>query len=494
MDGEHPLHADGLVTQIYHLLWKQDANLEVCRGVWIPDTVVYENDLPRSLFVVQGRGAQVELKRKVGKDLDSKSLVHHFARSVDEGVDVVACYMSKKKEGAEASEVTVEFLTAQDVETFINKRQHKGTGVLQRMLMPRGGSVAAYQVIWTPRIVMIEKRVNKNKIQENRVPAFERCATFEGPSHLSHEVACPAKHEARIRQMCDRIVKHVQGSERITVSRMVCCFKTDLSSNLFFAFASSVRLADSSVPLNLSPNFNPQDRERRRNSSMHLDIMLESQARMEATNNIFSDSHSNRPVPTSPSLKITTPPPSRQARRQEHGQKYLDTDDVVLLCASFDVSKVSSMDDLLSSPLLKDRRCRTATGSRRTSLNGTKVEQQSRAQERMTFLSHGECRPIPCEQVQSDSLIARMIQELDEIYYQAYSHFLRDAAEFTVKLPMALPRIYPEVLSTLSATQLKCNVSESGEISISIPSGPTALAKMYSAIERLKEELLSCTE
>ena len=49
----HQLEGDGLLTLLYHHLWKKNKSFQSCPGIKLPDTVVYEHNFPRAWYTYE---------------------------------------------------------------------------------------------------------------------------------------------------------------------------------------------------------------------------------------------------------------------------------------------------------------------------------------------------------------------------------------------------------------------------------------------------------
>ena len=95
--------------------------------------------------------------------------------------EVVAQWMTPTQGG----EITAEFFNKQTLHDFLTKRKKRGHGVLQKFVPPAGANVATIQAIWTPHLVLVEKRQNTQQLDDNRLDMGPRCITYEGPLHIS---------------------------------------------------------------------------------------------------------------------------------------------------------------------------------------------------------------------------------------------------------------------------------------------------------------------
>jgi hypothetical protein len=86
----HPLEGDGLNINLFHYLFKKNKNLESC-AVRIPDTVVYEHNFPTAWYYFKDK----ELKKKFGKELETKAIFDEFMKNEENGHGIIATFLSK---------------------------------------------------------------------------------------------------------------------------------------------------------------------------------------------------------------------------------------------------------------------------------------------------------------------------------------------------------------------------------------------------------------
>ena len=175
-------------------------------------------------------------------------------------------------EGPDGAPTTsVEFMNPKDLEYFLNHRKSRPDGILQRFL-PTADCNAQIQVIWSPRVTLIQRRVNKNRLGDRNIPAYRRAVTYDGPTYHSEEGLCSGRTKNQILDVCHSIVDHFTNTEHKVISRFVIYFKVspipkqaaaDGHDTLWLLWASSLRIGDMNKykqntlmcrPLNLSPN------------------------------------------------------------------------------------------------------------------------------------------------------------------------------------------------------------------------------------------------
>uniref|UniRef100_A0A0G4G9P8 Uncharacterized protein n=1 Tax=Chromera velia CCMP2878 TaxID=1169474 RepID=A0A0G4G9P8_9ALVE len=176
------------------------------------------------------------------------------------------------------TEITIEHYDPAGLHGFMDSRMReqidpvhfspKDHGVLQKWVEPQGERNAAIRVLWSPQTTLVERRENKTKIRDSRVDVYERAVTFEGPLFLSEPLPLRGDYlNNRLNQAARSIAEHVAAvtSDRLKISRMALTFKVDSQNELWFLFATSIRLAAPPHPraraVNLSPGRKQADRE-----------------------------------------------------------------------------------------------------------------------------------------------------------------------------------------------------------------------------------------
>lgn len=100
---------------------------------------------------------------------------------------------------------------------------------------------------WTPRIAHVERRVNVNKLTDTRLSPRERCATYDGESHLSCVVQVKGNRlPEQCKSICDSVAQHIQNvsAERYKVTGIVADLRIDPGGTLWFLAVSSLRIED----------------------------------------------------------------------------------------------------------------------------------------------------------------------------------------------------------------------------------------------------------
>ena len=108
---------------------------------------------------------------------------------------------------------------------FLNLRKDHPDGILQRFLEAKSRHNCQIQAIWSPRVTMVRRRSNKATLDDKLLTPYERCVTFDGPSHYSEDKLCALPSQEHIKQLCLSFVEHFHSTDHKTITRMVLFFK-----------------------------------------------------------------------------------------------------------------------------------------------------------------------------------------------------------------------------------------------------------------------------
>ncbi|EFC37238.1 predicted protein [Naegleria gruberi] len=284
----HPLELE-VLTSLNHYLSKKNKNLESCPLVFVPQTIVYEHNFPTVWY--QQNPATKEFKKKSGKELETKAIMNEFTRNIvvprsgtgasgdqqdpnaaattqtqatpavdpnnpaasnenvmnnDNHHGIVAQFISQTEDEKTGEIINnVEFLDVDSLDDFLFKRKKRDKGILQQFITPKGPYNFVIQAIWSPHVTKIERRVNIHRITDRKnYSPYERAVTYEGPSHFSNEVFCAPHLEKEIKRVCSAIVDHFFSVEHKNITRMVLYFKVDPKNNLYLLWSSSIRIGN----------------------------------------------------------------------------------------------------------------------------------------------------------------------------------------------------------------------------------------------------------
>lgn len=285
------LDGDGVSSQLFELLWKRDLLSDASLALRIPDTVIYKYNAPSRWYFTSVDGT---IKRKSKAKVNSEHIAHEFLKRASPSG--IAAYVvttlpedeaNEGEEGTDGSigtKTTVEYLDRDGLQDFLFNRQRvKNDGsILQRFVEPKGGCNNMVRALWSPKVCLLERRVNRLKLSDTRYDMYERAVTFEGSD--CHSDVTPVRGPAlvtKVHEIADSIVQHVAAvsSDRMKISRLALNFKTDDKDRLWLLFASSVRLRDersTHAPLEVNTTLKVPDHVRRASTtSYHCPVNLQ---------------------------------------------------------------------------------------------------------------------------------------------------------------------------------------------------------------------------
>jgi hypothetical protein len=170
------------------------------------------------------------------------------------GCDLVACYIETVPADASPADEPatayahnrIEFLDRKGLHDFLYTRFKQQSGILQRFIEPQGVANSMIRAIWSPKVCLLERRLSKHQLQDQRFGLYERACTYEGPEYLSD--AAPLRGDlvpASVQALCDTVVAHVGEAsfQKQQIARMVLNFKVDSRDRIWLLYSTSIRLA-----------------------------------------------------------------------------------------------------------------------------------------------------------------------------------------------------------------------------------------------------------
>ena len=84
------------------------------------------------------------------------------------------------------------------------------------------------RAVWSPKVCLLERRVNVRKLQDEKYSKYERAVTFEGAEH--HSAAAPIRGSilpGMVQKVCESMVEHVAEVtfQKHRIARIVLNFK-----------------------------------------------------------------------------------------------------------------------------------------------------------------------------------------------------------------------------------------------------------------------------
>lgn len=257
------LEGDGVGDRLFELLWKRDLFSDSALALRIPDTVIFRYGAPALWYFTSVDGT---IKRKTKAKVNGEYIFKEFVKR-ESASGIVACYVSSvhadadspalggvsasghdsnEHEIAAGTRTTIEYLDRAGLQDFLFNRQRvRVDGILQRFVEPKGDHNNMIRVLWSPKVCLLERRINRRKMSDTKYDVYERAVTFEGPDFLSE--VTPVRGPSmtmQVHDVADSIVQHIAAvtGDKMKISRMALNFKVDDRDRLWLLFASSVRM------------------------------------------------------------------------------------------------------------------------------------------------------------------------------------------------------------------------------------------------------------
>lgn len=238
------LEGDGISDVLLHWLHAKD-ELGYGPSLWLPDTVVYKFGQPVHWYFTSS--VDGKLKKKNKQNLVNVRIEEAFNKRSN-GCDIIAYYISEVvAEGSTETDTTIEYFDRKGLHEFLYNRWKENNGILQRFIEPKGMRNTIIRAIWSPKVCLLERRVNSKQLHDQRYGLYERAVTYEGPEHFS--AAAPLRGStlpSQIQRLCENLVAHITevSFQKHLIVRMVANFKVDSRDRIWFLWSSSVRLTN----------------------------------------------------------------------------------------------------------------------------------------------------------------------------------------------------------------------------------------------------------
>lgn len=178
--------------------------------------------------------------------MTNQKIYESFRKRKNPTCEVVAYYISTRETDEGKEMTSIEYFDDAGLQDFLFNRQKEHNGIIQKFIDPKGKSNAIIRAIWSPKLCLLEQRVNLKPVNDGRFDMYERCVTYEGAEHQSMNAPVRGIYlPSRLQTICDSIVDHVMrtSSQHYRISRMVLNFKLDHNNKLWLLWCSSMRLA-----------------------------------------------------------------------------------------------------------------------------------------------------------------------------------------------------------------------------------------------------------
>ncbi|CAM9289274.1 unnamed protein product, partial [Ectocarpus fasciculatus] len=248
MERKSDLVGDGISEDFFNYLWMKD-ELGFGPSVNIPDTIIYKYGQPIVWYFTSASTGKVKKKNK--SNLISGKVEDTFTRNIS-GYDVIATFVSADQDGSLKDEDStvgtsnrkIEFLDRQGFHDFLYNRFDQSNGILQKFVEPKGNKNEMIRAIWSPKVCLLERSINKIYLHDTGYGLYERCITYEGPEAYSTSVPLRgpvlAGHTQKVTEAIAQHISEVTFSQ-YQISRLVLNLKVDSRDKLWVLYASSVR-------------------------------------------------------------------------------------------------------------------------------------------------------------------------------------------------------------------------------------------------------------
>jgi hypothetical protein len=235
------LIGDGISEDFFNFLWMKD-ELGYGPSVNIPDTIIYKYGQPVVWYFTSSAG---KVKKKNKHNLISGKIEDAFTR-MSAGYDIVATFASNEVNEAPGSgggKRKIEFLDAAAFHEFLYTRE-QNSGILQRFIDPKSNRNEAIRAIWSPKVCLIERAINRHYLHDTGYGLYERCITFEGPEYYIETVPLRGPVlSGQIQKITEAIALHIAevSFSQYQISRLVLTLKVDSRDKLWVLYSTSAR-------------------------------------------------------------------------------------------------------------------------------------------------------------------------------------------------------------------------------------------------------------
>jgi hypothetical protein len=251
--SQFPLGGDGTCENLFYYLWCKDED-DIGPNINIPDTIIYMYCQPAYWYFTD-RSRQIKKKNRA--NLTVAKIYEAFTR-VKAGSGIVGYFLSSAPGRDGKSSTTIEYFNSKTLHDFLYNRQKVNNGILQRFIEPKGTRNEMIRSIWSPKVCLLERRVNIRKLNDMRFDMYERAVTYEGVEVNSRTAPVRGTFlPTKVQMLNEAVVGHTAevSFHKYKINRMVLNFKTDPDDRLWLLWASSIRLegAPAGVSTDLGP-------------------------------------------------------------------------------------------------------------------------------------------------------------------------------------------------------------------------------------------------
>eukprot|EP01065_Artemidia_motanka_P017788 TRINITY_DN2119_c0_g1_i1.p1 TRINITY_DN2119_c0_g1~~TRINITY_DN2119_c0_g1_i1.p1 ORF type:complete len:612 (+),score=150.88 TRINITY_DN2119_c0_g1_i1:66-1901(+) len=289
------MHGEGILGTFFSILWHKGAGRRMHQlwDIHIPDTIIYLYSKPLHWFFTSRSG---EIKKKSRGRLNSKYIEEHFKVNGTSVSDIKAMYLealprTQHDDARTDARVKISYCYSRDLRKFL--QEDKPNGILQLFFDPKpeiggggpgsggaaGGQAAAgaagegakrskggqaragfcgthvgairnsiVQTTWSPGCFFIEKRVNKHRLDNQKIDINVRAATFDDYQNTETVPLVSDAVAASFQRMCQMIADHISVVFRYKLASLVLNFKIDRNDTIWLLWCSSLRIVSEEKP------------------------------------------------------------------------------------------------------------------------------------------------------------------------------------------------------------------------------------------------------
>lgn len=243
----------------------------------IPHTILYKYQKPCYWYFTSLAGNQI--KKKSAAKVTIAHIQEIFTRKVSQS-GIVAYYIYKKS-GLESkyeidnlnncnniqfesesdsnfngnfysaneknpnSKYVIEYFNKEKFSKFLNSKNTYPDGILQKFIDPKGDSNFTIRLFWSPKLCILEKKINTKKICDKRFNLYERAVTYDGEEFQTETEAIRGNNlPDRFEKIGHSIASHISNItlERIKIVRMILNFKIGKNDKFYLLWCSSLRI------------------------------------------------------------------------------------------------------------------------------------------------------------------------------------------------------------------------------------------------------------
>lgn len=247
------LEGDGLIDNLYHLLWIKDSIFGVDPYVLIPHTIIYKYSKPCYWYFTSKQDSK--LKKKSSNSITSDKIKEEFLKNYDEDIGIVAYFIynkslsSKYKKNHENDKenqgLVVEYFNKKRFLEVLLSKMPCDDGVLQKFEAPKGERNFIIRLYWCPKTIILEKKTNIRSIKDKKCDIYEKAVTYEGKDfQVETQPIKGTNLPDRIEKIAKSIISHISSIslERIKIIRMILNFKITNDDKILVLWCSSLRI------------------------------------------------------------------------------------------------------------------------------------------------------------------------------------------------------------------------------------------------------------